>query len=176
MEVVNHSLGDLLRCLVGEHLKSWDQKLCIAEFAYNRSINHSTGMCHFYIMFGLNPRAPVDLAPIPNAKRISGKAKSFVDNVQQVHSMMHKHFQETSHKYKAHADSKRQMVEFDVGDFVWAILTNDHFSAGEYNKLSARKIGPYEILEKINPNAYCLKLPSHIRVQCETSHSLQMGQ
>ncbi|KAL6504367.1 hypothetical protein OROGR_026290 [Orobanche gracilis] len=32
----------------------------------------------------------------------------------------------------------------------------------EYNKLSARKIGHVEVIEKINPNAYCLKLPSHI--------------
>ena len=34
---------------------------------------------------------------------------------------------------------------------------------GEYNKLVARKIGPLEILEKINPNAYRLKLPSDMR-------------
>ena len=46
---------------------------------------------------------------------------------------------------------------------MWAILTKDRFSAGEYNKLSAKKIGPVEVLEKINPNAYRLKLPSHVR-------------
>ena len=50
-----------------------------------------------------------------------------------------------------------------MGDFVWAVLTKDHFPAGEYNKLYARKIGPVEIVDKINPNAYCLKLPSHIK-------------
>lgn len=33
---------------------------------------------------------------------------------------------------------------------------------GENNKLSAQKIGPLEIIENINPYAYCLKLPSHI--------------
>ena len=27
-KVVNHAFGDLLRCLSGEHVKSWDQKLC----------------------------------------------------------------------------------------------------------------------------------------------------
>ncbi|PKI76295.1 hypothetical protein CRG98_003301 [Punica granatum] len=39
----------------------------------------------------------------------------------------------------------------------------DRFSAGDYHKLAARMIGPVEIVEKINANAYRLKLPSHIR-------------
>ncbi|KAK9083322.1 hypothetical protein Scep_029793 [Stephania cephalantha] len=54
-------------------------------------------------------------------------------------------------------------MEFEVGDFVWTVLTKDRFFVGDYNKLSTRKIGPVEVLEKINPNAYRLKLPSHIR-------------
>ena len=33
-----------------------------------------------------------------------------------------------------------------------------------YNKLSAKKIDPMEIIKKINPNAYWLNLPSHIRI------------
>ncbi|GJZ40723.1 retrotransposon protein, putative, ty1-copia subclass [Tanacetum coccineum] len=37
------------------------------------------------------------------------------------------------------------------------------FPVGEYNKLSSEKIDPLEIVEKINSNAYRLKLPSHIR-------------
>ena len=65
-------------------------------------------------------------------------------------------------KYKQIVEKKRQLIEFDVGDYVWAILTKDRFPVGEYNKLSAKKIGPVEIIEKINSNAYLLKLPSHI--------------
>ncbi|GJY58177.1 hypothetical protein Tco_0458069 [Tanacetum coccineum] len=38
----------------------------------------------------------------------------------------------------------------------------DHCPVGEYNKLSAKKIGPLKIMEKINSNAFRLKLPSHI--------------
>jgi hypothetical protein len=37
------------------------------------------------------------------------------------------------------------------------------FPVGEYNKLAAHKVGPAEIIAKINPNAYRLKLPSHIK-------------
>ncbi|PKI67383.1 hypothetical protein CRG98_012227 [Punica granatum] len=64
---------------------------------------------------------------------------------------------------KGVADRRRRHVEFEVGDFVWAVLTKDRFSAGDYHKLAARKIGPVEIVEKIISNAYRLKLPSHIR-------------
>jgi hypothetical protein len=42
-------------------------------------------------------------------------------------------------------------------------LTKDRFPIGEYNKLAARKVGLVEIVEKINLNAYRLKLPSHIK-------------
>nr|GFA40121.1 hypothetical protein [Tanacetum cinerariifolium] len=54
-------------------------------------------------------------------------------------------------------------VDFEACDFVWAVLTKDRFPVGENNKVSAKKIGLLEIVEKINFNAYRLKLPSHIR-------------
>ncbi|KAJ0458098.1 hypothetical protein HanIR_Chr15g0781221 [Helianthus annuus] len=73
------------------------------------------------------------------------------------------HITRANLKYKQAADQKRRHVELEEGDFVWAVLTKDRFTVGEYNKLSAKKIGPVEIVDKINPNAYRLKLPSHIR-------------
>nr|GEX50575.1 putative reverse transcriptase domain-containing protein [Tanacetum cinerariifolium] len=60
-------------------------------------------------------------------------------------------------------EPKSRHVDFEVGDFVWAVLTKDRFPVGEYNKLSAKKIGLLEIVEKMNSNAYRLKLLSHIR-------------
>lgn len=47
IEVVNQSLGNLLRCLVGEHVKTWDQKLCQDEFAHDHVVNRSTRFCLF---------------------------------------------------------------------------------------------------------------------------------
>ncbi|GKA34037.1 hypothetical protein Tco_0720466, partial [Tanacetum coccineum] len=55
--------------------------------------------------------------------------------------------------------------ELEMGDEVHIVVHDnlDRFPVGEYNKLSAKKIGPLEIVKKINSNAYRLKLPSHIR-------------
>ena len=33
----------------------------------------------------------------------------------------------------------------------------------EYNKLKSRKIGPVEVMERINPNAYRIRLPDHLK-------------
>jgi hypothetical protein len=50
-EVVNRSLGDLLRILVIEHHNQWDNILPKAEFAYNYSINRSTWQSPFQIVY-----------------------------------------------------------------------------------------------------------------------------
>ena len=49
-----------------------------AKFAYNRFVNRSTGFSPFVITYGYNPRAPLDLAPIPDLKRVNVKAEDLI--------------------------------------------------------------------------------------------------
>ncbi|PKI33279.1 hypothetical protein CRG98_046334 [Punica granatum] len=162
-EVVNQFLGNLLRSLVGEHVKSWNLKLCQAEFAHNRAVNRSTGFSPFQIVYAAVPKGPLDLIPLPNRSKVHGKAANFVNSLQEIHQAVYDPLTAANAKYKQAADKKRRSVEFEMGDFVWAIPTKDCYPAGEYNKLPVRKIGPVEVVEKINSNAYRLKLLSHIR-------------
>jgi hypothetical protein len=46
-ELVNRSLGNLLRSLVAEHHSQWDSILPQEEFAYNDLVNWSTGRSPF---------------------------------------------------------------------------------------------------------------------------------
>ena len=55
-EVVNRSLGNLLRTVVGEHTESWDLKLAIAEFAYNIDMNRTTDKSPYEIIYNFRPR------------------------------------------------------------------------------------------------------------------------
>ena len=107
IEVVNRSLGNLLRSLVSDHLKSWDQCLYQAEFAYNRSVNCSTGFNPFVIIYGYNPCAPLDLAPIPDLKSVNVKAEDLIAQIQEIHTATAKHLQVTFAKYKQTVDKKR---------------------------------------------------------------------
>nr|GEW32866.1 retrotransposable element Tf2 [Tanacetum cinerariifolium] len=64
-EVVNRSLGNLLRSLIRENAKQWDRILSQAEFAYNRSVNRTTGKSPFEVVYGWNSITPLDLVPVP---------------------------------------------------------------------------------------------------------------
>ncbi|KAL5861937.1 hypothetical protein ACOSQ4_003233 [Xanthoceras sorbifolium] len=122
-----------------------------------------SGFSPFQVVYSIIPRSLIYLLPLPSKTRVHGKAEDFVHSLQEVYKQVQENLSHSAERYKLAADKKRRHLEFDVGDFVWAVLTKEKFAVGEYNKLAARKIGPLEILEKINPNAYRLKLPTHIR-------------
>ena len=50
---MNRSLGNLLRCLVGDKPSNWEVVLAQVEFAYNNSVNRSTGKTPFEIVIGM---------------------------------------------------------------------------------------------------------------------------
>jgi hypothetical protein len=105
----------------------------------------------------------LDLIPLPDLKRTHTKAENLIAHIKEGHKLTIKNLNESTTKYKAMADKKRCPLEFEKGDFVWAILTKDCFPIDEYNKLATRKIGLVEIVKKINANPYQLKLPNHIK-------------
>lgn len=85
-EVVNRSLGDVLRCLVGERQVNWDLLLPTAEFAYNISVNRSTGNSSFECVIGYSPRQPLHLIPLAPDSRLFDSADSFAQYIRDLHA------------------------------------------------------------------------------------------
>ena len=134
-------------------MRLWDQKLCQAEFAHNHVVSQSTWFSTFQVVYSIVPHGPLDLIPLPSKTQVHGKDEEFVGGLQEIHKQVHHNLIQPATKYKSSADKKHRHVEFEVGDFVWAVFTKDLFFVGDYNKLSAKKIGLVEIIEKINSNA-----------------------
>jgi hypothetical protein len=63
-EVVKKTLSTMLRAVLKKNIKMWEGCLPHVEFAYNRSLHSTTKMCPFEIVYGLLPRAPIDLMPL----------------------------------------------------------------------------------------------------------------
>ncbi|GKB43628.1 hypothetical protein Tco_0888570 [Tanacetum coccineum] len=75
-------------------------------------------------------------------------------------------------RQKSYADNRRKPLEFEVGDRVllkvspWKGVI--HF--GKRGKLAPRYVGPFEILERIGPVAYRLRLPEELSGVHDTFH------
>ncbi|XP_038691133.1 uncharacterized protein LOC119989586 [Tripterygium wilfordii] len=151
-EVVNRSLGNLLRCLVNEQGSSWDVVLPIAEFAFNSSCNRTIGCSPFEATYGIQPKAPIDLHELPSKLRPSELALELADHLRSVHADIKRRIILSNDSYKQQADAHRRHVEFQDGDW------------GTYHKLHARKAGPYQIKQRLGPNAYLVELPGTLKI------------
>jgi hypothetical protein len=60
-ERANRTITDMLRAYVSPHHDDWEQHLTAVEFAYNNSVQASTGYTPFYLMYGQNPETPLTL-------------------------------------------------------------------------------------------------------------------
>ncbi|GKF91242.1 hypothetical protein Tco_0274943 [Tanacetum coccineum] len=67
-------------------------------------------------------------------------------------------------RQKSYADNRRKPLEFEVGDRVMlkVSLWKGVIRFGKKGKLAPRYVGPFEILERIGPVAYRLRLPKEL--------------
>jgi hypothetical protein len=163
-EVVNRSLGDLLRSLVTEHHSSWDNVLPQAEFAYNDSVNRSTGKSPFQIIYGTQPRGVSELRDSEQTATSSASAEEFAETMKELHSQVKERLMKSNQEYKRRADQWKRQLQFEVGDLVLAHLRKERFPRGTYNKLKMKKIGPCRVLKKFGENAYEIELPDGIGI------------
>ena len=59
-ERMNRTLINMLKCLSAEEKNNWNNHLSKLAFAYNCMVNKSTSFSPFYLMFGRQPRLPID--------------------------------------------------------------------------------------------------------------------
>ena len=67
-EVVNRILGQMLRCMIVQNIREWDELLAHIEFAYNRVVHSTTSHSPFEVVYGFNPLTPLDLLPLPTCE------------------------------------------------------------------------------------------------------------
>ena len=107
-KVVNRTLGNLLRCLTKEYGQQWDQLIGQAEYAYNDTVNRSTGKSPFEIVYGLHPRGVYELRDLKDGVKGSGYANDFSYAMQEIHDTVRKTLAENNMKYKTKVDEHRR--------------------------------------------------------------------
>jgi len=159
-EVVNRSLGNLLRCLVGDHQGNWDLVLLHAQLAYNNSKNRSTGLSPNEVVHGHTARVSLDLAPLPPTFRTSQFAHDYALHLHDLHKEIERKLHSTYDLYAANANRHKRAISFKVDDLVMVRLNPERLPSGTVKKLADRRTGPFRVVKRIGQNAYELDLPS----------------
>jgi hypothetical protein len=161
---VNRTLSAMLRAILKKNLKMWEECLPHVEFAYNWAEHSTTKVSHFHVVYGFNPRAPIDLLPLPTTEQVHSDAKERADFILKLHASTKANIEKMTKKYRIASSQRRKPVKLEVGDLVWLHLRKDRFPELRKSKLMPRAASPYKILKKINDNAYKLELPLEFRV------------
>src|SRR6266508_1381503 len=84
-EVVNRTLSTMPRVILKKNLKMWEECLPHVEFAYNRAVHFTTKVSPLQVVYGFNPKAPIDLLPLPTTERVNFDAKQRAEFVLKLH-------------------------------------------------------------------------------------------
>ncbi|GKA83707.1 putative reverse transcriptase domain-containing protein [Tanacetum coccineum] len=79
-------------------------------------------------------------------------------------------------RQKSYVDNRRKPLEFQVGDHIMLKVSplKGVVRFGKKRKLAPRFVGPFEILERIGPVAYRLRLPEELSSVHDTFHVLNL--
>nr|GEZ80603.1 hypothetical protein [Tanacetum cinerariifolium] len=130
----------------------------MAEFAYNRTPNKTTGHSPFMVVYGLNPATPLDLAVLDTSSKFIQEASDRAADTKALHQLVQDKISKSNKHIKYRRDKGRKHILFQPGDLVWVHLRKDRFPAKRRSKLSSRSEGSFKILTKVNDNAYRVTL------------------
>jgi hypothetical protein len=124
-EVVNHTLSTMLCTILKSNLKLWEECLPHIEFAYNRSVHSTMKVSPFQIVYGFNPRAPIDLLPLPPSKTTGFDASQRSEIILKMHETTKLNIEKLNEKYQIASRKARKEVRFEPGDLVWLHLRKE---------------------------------------------------
>lgn len=133
---------------MGDHPKQWDLTLAHAEFAYNRSINRTTGKTPFEVVYGKNPITPLDLTPIQEPATVSDESSQQVGDMQKLHMDVQRRINQSNQKYASKANQRHKSIVFKEGDLVWIRLRKEHFLGGALPNYVPELMGLSKLLKR----------------------------
>ncbi|KAL4021738.1 hypothetical protein IC575_020549 [Cucumis melo] len=168
-ERLNQVLEDMLRACVLEFSGSWDSHLHLMEFAYNNSYQATIGMAPFEALYGKCCRSLIYWGEVGEQRMVGPELVQTTNAaIQKIRARM----LTAQSRHKSYADVRRKDQEFEVGDMVFLKVApmKGVLRFEKKGKLSPRFVGPFEILERIGPVAYCLALPPSFSAMHDVFH------
>jgi hypothetical protein len=158
---VNQTLETYLRHFVSVGLNDWDTVLSRAEFAHNAAVNETVCAAPFKLTYSYNPRTPVgEVVDV-----VHPASAAFVERLQSSLNFARKCLIAAQQRQKALADKRHIDQEFKVGHRV--LLSTKYLNpkhSEKSRKLLPKWIGPFDVMQVVEPAAYKLKMNPGWRV------------
>lgn len=163
----------MLRCCTIEFEGNWEKFLSLVEFSYNNSYQTSIKMAPYEELYGRNCKTLLYWSKL-SEKKIFGA--DLVHETKEKLRVIQDCLKVASDSQKSYTDLKKKDIEFQVGDkmFLKVLPWKKVLRFGRKGKLSSRFIGPYEIIERIEPVAYRLALSSELDKIYNVFHVLML--
>ena len=81
-----------------------------------------------------------------------------------MHENVRQQIQRRTEQYVSQANKGRKKLVFEPGDWVWVHMRKERFPAQRRSKLHPRGDGPFQVITRINDNAYKLDLPGEYNI------------
>jgi transposase InsO family protein len=154
----NRTIKKMLRSLVEENVRSWDEYLPYAMMAFRASIHVSTKCSPNLLLFGSENRLPVDLVFADGLTReVSVECPClYVEWVRGVSrdafSKAREHLKKNVERQKRLYDRNSFLRTFKVGDWVWVLYPPELQS-----KLGKGWIGPFLVIKRLGEVNYVVQ-------------------
>jgi hypothetical protein len=162
-ERANRTLEDMLRCYCHDRQDSWDTRLAAAEFAYNNSVQASTGFTPFFLDSGRHPHTPATLQSGTTRPGHNSTSEEFLSRWHHDIEAAKTNLRTAQDRQAKYANLRRRDYTFRVGDQV-LLSTKDLTLEDLSAKLRLKYQGPWKIIKVISPVAYQLDLPPWMKI------------
>ena len=167
VERSNRTVVSMLKKYVSANQKDWDIKLPLVLMAIRATPNKSTGVPPFELMTGRQMTLPLHLLYQPGDMSLV-TAYTTHQYLEELHRHLRTAFaftqqqlQKSAEGRKAYYDQKASHQEFNIGDKVWYYSFVQSQQSGPHRlskKFLPRWTGPHEIVDKLSPVAYRIKM------------------
>jgi len=157
VERFNHTFTTIISMYVSEHQKDWDHFIPYALFAYRTAVQTSTNETPFYLMYGRDPRLPIDatlLEAQETYENTDDYRRIITDGFLDARKLTKDNIELAQQRQKTQYDKTAKDISYDIGQRVWLYTPNKR--KGLLSKLTHNWHGPFRILAKKSPVNYLL--------------------
>ena len=124
------------------------------SFLINCTPSRTTNESLFKVVYGQSALSPHDVMAHHKGDKMNTDASKRVKEIQEVHKRVQAQIEKENEHYKDQHNKHYKQASFKPGDLVWVHLRQERFPSKIRSKLMPRDDGPFEVLEKVNENAY----------------------